>query len=42
MNKGKTIFEQIMSLIDEYEFKRCVERYKSDRHAIKFNCRNTE
>ena len=28
-----------MSLIDEYEFKKCVARYKGDRHAIKFNCR---
>lgn len=40
MNKGKTIFAQIMSLIDEYEFKKCVDRYKGDRHAIKFNCRD--
>ncbi|MDY5240374.1 MAG: DUF4372 domain-containing protein, partial [Alistipes senegalensis] len=24
MNKGKTIFAQIMSLINEYEFKKCV------------------
>lgn len=29
-----------MFLIDEYEFRKCVERYKSDRHAVKFNCRN--
>ncbi|WP_300798627.1 DUF4372 domain-containing protein, partial [uncultured Alistipes sp.] len=27
MNKGKTIFAQIMSLINEYEFKKCVDRY---------------
>lgn len=40
MNKGKTIFAQIMSLINEYEFKKCVDRYKGDRHAIKFNCRD--
>ena len=40
MNKGKTIFAQIMSLINEYEFKKCVGRYKGDRHAIKFNCRD--
>ena len=25
-----------MSLINEYEFKKCVDRYKGDRHAIKF------
>ena len=24
-----------MSLIDEYEFKKCVDRYKGDRHAIR-------
>ena len=29
-----------MSLIDEYEFKKCIDRYKGDRHAIKFNCRD--
>lgn len=29
-----------MSLIDEYEFKKCVDRYKGDCHAIKFNCRD--
>lgn len=29
-----------MSLIDEYEFKKCVDRYKGDRHAIRFNCRD--
>ena len=40
MNQGKTIFAQIMSLINEYEFKKCVDRYKGDRHAIKFNCRD--
>lgn len=40
MNKGKTIFAQIMSLINEYEFKKCVDRYKGDRQAIKFNCRD--
>ena len=40
MNKGKTIFAQIMSLINEYEFKKCVDRYRGDRHTIKFNCRD--
>ena len=29
-----------MSLINEYEFKKCVDRYKGDWHAIKFNCRD--
>ena len=29
-----------MSLFDEYEFKKCVDRYKGDRHAVRFNCRD--
>ncbi len=29
-----------MSLFNEYEFKKCVDRYKGDRHAIKFKCRD--
>lgn len=40
MNKGKTVFAQIMSLINEYEFKKCVDRYKGDRHSIKSSCRD--
>ena len=40
MKKGKTIFAQIMSLVNEYEFKKCVDRYKGDRHSIKFNIRD--
>ena len=40
MNKGKTIFTQLISLFTEYEFSKCVKRYNGDRHAIKFNCRD--
>lgn len=40
MNKGKTIFAQIMSLVNEYEFRKCVNRYSGDRHSIKFSCRD--
>ena len=29
-----------MSLFTEDEFQKCVDRYKGDRHAIKFNCRD--
>ena len=29
-----------MSLFTEYEFIKCVKRYKGDRHSIKFNCRD--
>lgn len=38
MNKGKTIFAQVISLINTYEFKKCVNHYKGDRYAIKFTC----
>ncbi len=40
MNKGKTVFAQIMSLVNAYEFKKCVDRYNGDKHAIKFTCRD--
>ena len=29
-----------MSLVNEYEFKKCVDHYKGDRHSIKFKCRD--
>ena len=29
-----------MSFINTYEFKKCVNHYKGDRHAIKFTCRD--
>ena len=29
-----------MSLINTYEFKKCVNRYNGDRHAVKFTCRD--
>ena len=40
MNKGKTIFSQIMSLIPEREFKACVDRYKGNYRARNFSCRD--
>jgi len=40
MNQGKTVFAQIMSLVPRYEFDKCVKRYKGNRHAIEFNCRD--
>lgn len=40
MNQGKTVFAQIMSLISKYEFDKCVKRYKGNRHAIGFKCRD--
>lgn len=29
-----------MFLINTYEFKKCVNRYKGDRHDVKFTCRD--
>ena len=40
MATRRTIFSQIMCLVDEYEFKKCVDRYKGDRHSIKYSCRD--
>ena len=40
MNKGKTIFSQIMSLIPERDFKTCVDRYKGNYRARNFSCRD--
>ena len=39
MNKGKSIFAQLMSIFPEYMFRQCVARYNGDRHLIKFSCR---
>ncbi len=38
MNKGKTVFAQIMVLMNEYEFDKCVKCYGGNRHCIKFSC----
>ena len=35
MTKGSSLAN-----IPEYEFSKCVKRYRGDRHAIKFNCRD--
>ena len=40
MNKSKTIFSQIMSLIPERDFKACVDRYKGNYRARNFSCRD--
>lgn len=29
-----------MSLVNEYEFKKCVDHNKGDKHSIKFKCRD--
>ena len=40
MNKGKTIFSQIMSLIPERDFKTCVDPYKGNYRARNFSCKD--
>jgi len=40
MNRGKTIFSQIMSLIPEREFRECVERYNGNYRARNFTCKD--
>ena len=40
MNKGKTIFSQIMSLIPERDFKACVDRYKGNYRSRNFSCKD--
>ena len=40
MNKDKTIFSQIMSLIPEREFKTCIERYRGNYRTREFTCRD--
>lgn len=40
MNKGKTIFSQIMSLIPERDFKICVDRYKGNYRERIFSCKD--
>jgi hypothetical protein len=38
MNKGKTIFSQLMEMLPQYEFQKCVKRY-GGRHKVKsFSC----
>ena len=38
MNKGKTIFSQIMSLIPKRDFKACVDRYKGNIDGVQTGC----
>lgn len=34
------MFAQVTSLINTYEFKKCVNSYKGDWYAVKFTCRD--
>lgn len=39
MNQGKTVFAQVMSFLSNYEFNKCVNRYKGNYRVRTFDCR---
>lgn len=40
MNSGKTVFAQLMSVIPEYEFDKCVSQYNGNHRVRNFTCRD--
>src|ERR1039457_6750870 len=38
MNLGRTVFSEIMEHLPEYEFQKCVARYRGDSHLRGFSC----
>lgn len=40
MYSGKTIFAQLMEFLSDYEFNKCVDRYRGNRKAKHFLCRD--
>lgn len=40
MNTGKTVFSQLMTMLPEYEFDKCVARYKGNYRVRNFTCRD--
>lgn len=40
MNTDRYIFSQIIDFVSQYEFKKCVERYKGDRKVYNLTCRD--
>lgn len=38
MNKGKTVFAQLMEFLPAYEFQKCVERYNGEHKVKEFSC----
>ena len=40
MNRGQTVFSQIMDFIPMYEFKKCVRRYRGNYKVQSFSCWN--
>ena len=40
MHSGKFVFSQVLELISQYEFNKCVKRYKGNHHVRELNCWN--
>jgi transposase len=40
MNTGKFVFAQVLSVVNRYEFQKCVKRYDGDRRIRNLNCWN--
>jgi len=40
MNAGKYVFAQVLSIINRYEFQKCVNRYNGDYRTRELNCWN--
>jgi hypothetical protein len=40
MNTGKYVFAQVLSLVNRYEFQKCVNRYNGDYRTRELNCWN--
>jgi hypothetical protein len=38
MNSGRTVFSQLIGLLPDREFRRCVDRYSGDAHLRGFSC----
>ena len=39
MNTGKTVFAQLMSFLPDYEFNKCVKKYKGNHRVRNFTCK---
>jgi hypothetical protein len=40
MHKGKFVFSQILDIVSQYEFDKCVKRYKGNYHVRELDCWN--
>ena len=40
MHSGKFIFSQVLELVSQYEFNKCVKRYNGNRHIRELDCWN--